>query len=82
MKNREEMMALRESIVDSCLVCLDADGNEHGPCERIDGNKCKAYISPKMWWDKGKCPLATHWVDPTKAVKKRVRIGQQKQRRW
>jgi hypothetical protein len=52
---------------------------EKGPCSRIDGDKCGAYINPAAKWKLGHCGLATHiiheedeqkFINPIKASKR------------
>ena len=78
MNLREQMIRDRKVVVEECLVFLGQDGIEHGPCKRIDGAKCSAYMNPKAKWSFQRCPLATHCVDESHDVKNKVRIGQQK----
>jgi hypothetical protein len=35
---------------------------EKGPCNKISGNKCSAYINPFIKWKLGNCPLASHII--------------------
>ena len=35
---------------------------EKGPCRKIDGTECSAYIKPAIKWKLGNCPLATHII--------------------
>ena len=81
-----EMLAAREDVIDPCRVqerMIQVKGKDEmmkkGPCEKIDGNKCAAYISPAAKWRLGNCPLATHIIytedeqkakNPLKASKK------------
>ena len=72
----------REDIIKECEVFTDKKGVSYGPCKRIDGKKCSAYMYPKTKWRVGHCPLASHWkedISMSKSVKKR--IGQQKQQK-
>ena len=48
---------LREVIVNK-----EAKMMEKGPCTRIDGVNCGAYINPAAKWKNGNCPLATHII--------------------
>ena len=79
MNLHEQMMADRKDIVEKCKTFIDSEGIDHGPCSRIDGQKCSAYILPEAKWRLGKCPLSTHWIDETTKMKDKVRVGQQKQ---
>ena len=76
-----EMMANREGIIKQCEIFTDKEGMNYGPCSRIDGVKCSAYMIPRMKWRLGRCPLATHWIDETNKKKTKSRVGQQKQRK-
>ena len=78
-KLHEQMMADREDVVEACEVFTNTNGTEYGPCERIDGTKCSAYVSPKAKWRLHHCPLATHWINETHKATDKVRVGQQKQ---
>ncbi len=85
-KLRDEMMKEREPIIEACTVqkkTITKKGEENilekGPCERIDGNFCAAYIKPSAKWRIGNCVLATHiihqedekkFVNPIKASKR------------
>ena len=56
-------------------------------CKRIDENgNCTVYIKPDMWWQedhkyKEYCPLATHLEFEGDELNKKVRVGQQKQKK-
>ncbi len=78
-KLHAQMMKDREDVVDACVIFTDKKGDEHGPCERIDGTKCSAYMLPKAKWRLGRCPLASHWFDEKDQAQSKVRVGQQKQ---
>ena len=81
MSLREQMIRDREDVVEECRVFLDKDEVKHGPCEYIDGNKCSAYMIPKVQWRFQRCQLSTHCVDETNGAMGKVRVGQQKQAR-
>lgn len=58
-------------------------------CDKIYDDKelgyerCSAYLSPSHWWDHvGNCPLASHMTDLSAKEKAKVRVGQQKQKKW
>jgi len=84
--NRQEMLNKREDVIDKCILFkkdVIVKGKpeimEKGPCKRIDGEKCAAYISPAARWRLGDCCLATHlihseeeqkFINPLKASKK------------
>lgn len=86
---KAEMLAAREDIIEPCKVqerMIQIKGKDtmmkKGPCDRIDGEKCGAYISPAAKWRLGDCPLATHIIytedeqkakNPLKASKKSSR---------
>ena len=64
-----ETMATREPIIDKCniftkviMVKKKPVTMEKGPCSRIDGTQCAAYIKPAGKWKNGNCPLATHLI--------------------
>ncbi len=75
----------REPIIDQCktfskevLVKSKKEMVTKGPCTRIDGKFCAAYISPTARWKLGNCCLATHliheeevkkFINPLKASK-------------
>jgi len=49
-------------------------------CEKIENGYCKAYIAPAVKWAHGRdCPAATH-IETEEEKKKKLRIGQQKQK--
>jgi len=43
--------------------------------------RCKAYVSPKYWWARGRCPLATHFRSAEMEADNKKRVGQQKQKK-
>jgi hypothetical protein len=52
-------------------------------CGRVDvedKSVCMVYAFPATRWRLGNCPLATHVKAAIKAVRTKVRVGQQKQR--
>lgn len=66
---KAEMLAAREDIIEPCRVqerMIQIKGKDtmmkKGPCEKIDGDKCSAYISPAAKWKLGDCHLATHII--------------------
>ena len=70
MFKREEMLAERENVVPQCLLqkkVIIKDKKEEvlesGPCGKIDGEKCSAYIKPSAKWRLGDCNLATHLIN-------------------
>lgn len=69
------MEEVKEPIVEQCMV-----GNTKKPCERITkDNLCHGYIKPAAMWRRKSCPMATNME--TEAVKNKVRVGQQKQKK-
>lgn len=42
--------------------------------------RCSVYFRPASWWRRGRCPMATHY-NPEELVNKKVRVGQQKQKK-
>ena len=56
-------------------------------CKRINDEKdCEVYVKPIIWWQednkyKEYCPLATHLEFEGDEVNKKIRVGQQKQRK-
>lgn len=72
-EKREELLNLREPI------CYDCEG-----CKRVDSeNKglCTVYIKPEVLWGRGSCHLATHIKLIEDKPKRKIRVGQQKQKR-
>ncbi len=81
----------REPIIDECktfskevVVKNKKEMMTKGPCERIDGELCAAYISPTARWKLGPCCLATHLIhdeevqkfrNPLKASKQAARMA-------
>ncbi len=78
-----------EDVIEKCLICereviinKDPQMMKKGPCNRINGTKCSAYISPAAKWKLGDCNLATHIImvedvdkfklNPIKASKRRA----------
>lgn len=59
----------RKPVVEQCEGC----GN-------IEGAECKSYLIPEAKWRMGDCPRATHLQTGEKG-KKKVRVGQQKQKK-
>jgi hypothetical protein len=43
--------------------------------------RCDAYINPSVWWNRGGCPLASHWKEINETQQEKVRMGQQKQKK-
>ena len=70
-----EIDKIKAPIVDECLT-----GNTDKPCNRIENNKCKAFVTPKAKWTRGNCPMSTNFIVEIKDTK-RVRVGQQKQKK-
>jgi len=67
--NKEEMLAAREEVIFKCLIqekTIKVKNEDtvmkKGPCKRIDGTKCSAYISPAVKWKNGNCNMATHLI--------------------
>jgi hypothetical protein len=51
-------------------------------CNRIVGERCNTYEFPSIWWDKrGGCPLASHMTIRVIEDNKKLRAGQQKQKK-
>lgn len=51
-----------------------------GSCDKIENGYCKAYVAPIVKWARGRiCPIATHLEKED--AKKKVRVGQQKQKK-
>ncbi len=72
----EKGEVIQEAIIDQCKLFakeITVKGKkeimERGPCSRIDGNLCAAYIKPAARWKLGPCPLATHIIHEEEAVK-------------
>jgi len=82
----EEMREKREDVVEACLVQRKTNINkgkddgfiEKGPCAKLDGNKCAAYMFPSAKWRLGDCPLATHLIKSEDEKKKVNPIKQSK----
>lgn len=70
-----ELKAFKQSVIDQCLT-----GNTNKPCERIEDNLCVSYLNPKSKWTRGNCPMSTNFIVEIKDTKK-VRVGQQKQKK-
>lgn len=53
-------------------------------CEKIENGYCQVYIFPEAKWRVGDCPMATHLKkkELSKKEQMKIRVGQQKQRRW
>lgn len=66
-------------VIDKCL-----NGEGGASCERIENGYCKVYIFPEVKWRGGNCPMATHLKKKELNIKEqnKIRVGQQKQRRW
>ena len=65
----EDLRMIRLPIIEKCklfskeiIIKKEIQIMERGPCTRIDGNKCDAYINPSVKWKLGNCPLATHII--------------------
>ena len=43
--------------------------------------RCTAYVSPDYWWNRGRCPLATHFRSADGHMEDKKRVGQQKQKK-
>ncbi len=68
--NKEEMLAAREDIIEACLIQRKTitkrdkeEVIEKGPCNKIDGKKCAAYMLPAAKWKLGDCGLASHLIN-------------------
>jgi hypothetical protein len=46
----------------------------------MEDSTCSVYPKPRIWWNRGTCPIADHIKIETKSNGK-VRVGQQKQKR-
>ena len=78
------MKSERKPVIEACRTFVDSDGEKHGPCVKIEGNLCSVYINPAVKWRAGifnHCPLASHFVNETTHSKRKVRVGQQKQKK-
>ena len=64
--------------------CEGTDSNEETSgrkCAKIDNGYCRVYYNPAAKWIGDRhCPMATHY-ETEEAKKKRIRVGQQKQRK-
>jgi hypothetical protein len=87
---KAEMLAAREDIIEPCKIqerIIKVKGADttvkKGPCEKIDGEKCGAYISPAAKWRLGNCPLATHIIvsEDEQKAKNPLKASKQKSRR-
>jgi len=65
----EKGEVVKEVIVEQCklftkevVVKNQPQIIEKGPCKKIAGNECAAYIKPAGKWKLGNCPLATHII--------------------
>jgi len=79
MNTHKQIMNNRKDVIDECKIFTSQEGKCYGPCKRVDGEKCSAYMYPKIKWRLGHCPLASHWIDEISTFKTKTRIGQQKQ---
>lgn len=51
-------------------------------CAKVENDYCVSYYNPKAKWvGERNCPLATH-VETEAQKKKKIRVGQQKQRKY
>jgi hypothetical protein len=60
----------RKPIVKQCAGC----GN-------ISGDVCRVWVSPAAKWRLGVCPSATHVKIEIHEAERKVRVGQQKQKK-
>jgi len=52
-------------------------------CDKVapeDHSRCVAYRDPDVLWRRGRCPLASH-IKAVSTVSKKLRVGQQKQKK-
>ncbi len=69
------------SIIDRCEGTDSSEETGGRKCEKIDNGYCASYYNPAAKWSGGKrCPMATHYETESEK-KKRIRVGQQKQRK-
>jgi hypothetical protein len=68
--NKTAGHVIKESINDNCKGCSKV----------LEDSTCSAYIKPNAWWRRGKCPLADH-IKTEVETKRKVRVGQQKQKK-
>lgn len=50
-------------------------------CSNVEGNFCRIWSSPAAKWRLGNCPSATHVKMEISEPEKKVRVGQQKQKK-
>ena len=50
-------------------------------CSNVEGTFCKIWASPAGKWRLGNCPSATHGKTEVIEPEKKVRVGQQKQKK-
>jgi len=51
-------------------------------CGRVmEDSTCSTYLKPGIWWRIGGCPLADHIKKTESGPKRKIRVGQQKQKR-
>lgn len=43
--------------------------------------RCSVYYKPSALWNRGRCPLASHWHPEQPKKTEKVRVGQQKQKK-
>ena len=67
-KIRNQLLKERTELIDKCQGC-----------SHTDGKYCKAYAFPDKKWKNGDCNFASHIF--TEEEKKKIRVGQQKQKR-
>ena len=59
----------------------DHEEGKNPDCSKVEGEYCWAYINPEVKWAGNRdCPLCNHLIEET-TKQKRIRVGQQKQRR-
>lgn len=68
---RQILLAQRTPVIEACKGC-----------NRIDGELCSTYLFPDKRWRLGDCGLATHVVEIAGEQKEKVRVGQQKTKKF
>lgn len=78
-KQQEKLMSIRQEVVEQCVKYQGTDKS----CDNIStDNFCMKYPVPATFWRMGGCPLATHVkFDQDQSSNKKVRAGQQKQKK-
>lgn len=69
--NKKAEHVVKDSIHENCKGCSRV----------MEDSTCSAYIKPDSWWRRGKCPLADHIKPEVVSDPRKIRVGQQKQKK-